>query len=365
MMAATGDLDGLVERLGQLVSIETPSGDEAGLSRAMELLRSWFDPILGRGTDVTRDGVPHMMWRPAGRPAVLLLGHVDTVWPLGTIRERPFAVRGERAVGPGVFDMKAGLVIALEALRMVQDSSRVALLVTGDEEVGSVSSRPLIEEVAADCAVVLVLEPSLDGAVKTARKGAALYQVDVRGRAAHAGLEPELGANALIELAHLVLEIAGWGDADRGTTVTPTVAQAGAAVNAVPAHADLRVDVRAWDADELDRIHTAMRSLRSHDEDVEVHVGGAINRYPMELATSRSLLDLARTASAECGLGPVSEARAGGASDGNFTAALGVPTLDGLGAVGGGAHADHEWVEVSSLGGRAALVARMIEGLTR
>lgn len=353
-----------VRRLGELVGIETPSGHIAGTRACFELFQQWLTPLLAStGSVVTEDGTPHLLWEATAQPRVLLLGHVDTVWPLGTLVHRPFAVHGERAVGPGVFDMKAGLVIAVEALELMADTSHVGVLITTDEEVGSITSRALIERLAARYNAVLVLEPGIAGAVKTARKGAGLYRITVNGRAAHAGLEPENGVNALTELARLVLRVEGLASVAEETTVTPTVARAGTVTNAVAARATLDVDVRAWTSAELERVDAALHTLTPDDEEASLELCGGINRYPMSTEQSRALVELARVTAAELGLAPVREARAGGASDGNFTAALGVPTLDGLGAVGDGAHAEHEWVDVSSLGTQARLVAGMLQRL--
>lgn len=351
-------------RLAELVSVETPSAHAEGLLECYRLLREWGDPLFGRpGEIVTEGGTPHLLWRPAREPAVLLLGHADTVWPLGTVDERPFRAEGTRASGPGVFDMKAGLVLAMEALALAGDTAHVGMLVTGDEEIGSPTSRALIEKAAAAASAVLVLEPSLRGAVKTARKGGSFYTVDIAGRASHAGLEPELGINALLELAHQTLAVDSLGDPARGTTVTPTVASAGTATNTVPAAASMRVDVRAWEKAELDRVHRRLGELSATLPGASVTVSGSINRLPMEPASSRALLALARRIAERAGLEDVAEAAVGGASDANFTAALGVPTLDGLGPDGDGAHAQHEWADLGSLGRRALLVAGLLDAL--
>jgi glutamate carboxypeptidase len=352
---------GLVEAL---VNIETPSGHAPGILRAFDLLRSRLAPLLGSDGIVVQDvGAPHLLWDAAAEPRVLLLGHVDTVWPLGTLAVRPFAREGTRATGPGVFDMKSGLVIAAEALAAARDVSHVTVLVTGDEELGSPSSRDLIERVAARCRSVLVLEPSIDGALKTARKGAALYRVQITGRRAHAGLEPERGINALSELAAVIRRAEALASAQAGTTVTPTVATAGDALNSVPAAAELHLDVRAWSAHELDRVDQGLAGLTPREADASLRITGGINRYPMEPAQSRELVLAARMVAAIAGLPTIEEARVGGASDGNLTAALGVPTLDGLGASGGGAHSEEEWIAVDSLAPRVRLVAGLLDAL--
>jgi glutamate carboxypeptidase len=231
----------------------------------------------------------------------------------------------------------------------------LTVLVTGDEELGSPSSRALIEEEAAGCAAALVLEASADGgALKTERKGVSLYRVRVSGRAAHAGLEPERGVNASVELAHQVLAVNGLGDAGRGTTVTPTLASAGTTTNTVPAVAEFAVDVRVRDTAEQDRVAAAMRGLRPVLDGARLEVAGGPNRPPLDAGASAGLF--ARAAA-------LAGAAVGGGSDGNFTAGVGTPTLDGLGAVGGGAHADHEHVLVAALPGRVALVAALVAEL--
>jgi glutamate carboxypeptidase len=358
------DQERTLRRLAELVSVETPSGHTEGLLRCYRLLQDWGEPLFGRPAEiVTTDGTPHLLWRPVREPAILLLGHADTVWPLGTLAGWPFHAEAGRASGPGVFDMKAGLVLALDALELAADTAHVGLLVTGDEEIGSPTSRALIEKVAAGASAVLVLEPSLGGAVKTARKGGSFYTVDIAGRASHAGLEPELGVNAMLELAHQTLAVDRLGDAAKGTTVTPTVARAGTATNTVPAEASLRVDVRAWDKAELDRVHRVLGRLTATLPGASVTVSGSINRLPLEASSSRGLFALARRICDQAGLGYLTEAAVGGASDGNFTAALGIPTLDGLGPDGDGAHARHEWADLASLRRRALLVAGLLDAL--
>jgi glutamate carboxypeptidase len=288
-----------------------------------------------------------------------VLGHHDTVFPIGTLADRPFTVDDGRATGPGVFDMKTGIVQAIHAVASLDDASGVELLFSSDEEIGSDTSRALIEERALACGAVLVLEPSADGgALKTGRKGVGTFEVVVHGRAAHAGLEPEKGVNALIEASHQVLAIAGLGSAEHGTTVTPTVASAGTVENVVPAEARIKVDVRVQEPGEKERIEAAMAALTTIDPDATIEVKGAINRPPMPESASATLLPLAlRLDSSIVGVA------VGGGSDGNFTAAVGVPTLDGLGAVGGGAHSDREYVEVAMIPSRIRLLAGLLRQL--
>ncbi|MBO9521470.1 MAG: M20 family metallopeptidase [Nocardioidaceae bacterium] len=359
------DRDRAVRRLGELVTTETPSGDAARLLAAYELIAEWGTKALGRAPEtVVEDGVPHLLWG-AARPRVLLLCHADTVFPAGTVGRRPFRVDGDRATGPGVFDMKAGIVAGLDALELVGVTDEVALLVTGDEETGSRTSRGLIESVAAEADAVLVMEPSLGGALKVGRKGGAFYDITFRGLAAHAGLEPELGRNALLELARWAVEVPRFADPVRGTTVTPTRASAGTALNVVPDLGTLTVDVRALTIAEMERVDAALRGLVHGAADgVAVEIAGGINRPPLEAADSVELVALCRAQARRLGQPEPGTATVGGGSDGNFTSALGIPTVDGLGPAGDGAHAEHEWVSIPAIGERALLVAAMVEALT-
>ena len=351
-------LDVLLSDLQRLVEIESPSLDVAALTESARTLAALIEERTGRAASIV-DGPagPHVHWSGGGDPRVLILGHHDTVFPLGTLARRPFAVADGKVTGPGVFDMKGGIVQAIHAVAALDDASGVEMLFTADEEVGSDTSRALLEERALACGNVLVLEPSADGGkVKTGRKGTGTFEVVIGGRAAHAGLEPERGVNALIEAAHQVLAIAAFGDAEQGTTVTPTVAHVGTADNVVPAEARVRVDVRVTNAAEKERVESLMRSLSPQVPEATVTVHGEVGRPPMPESASATLYPLAEAVMP--GIGGVA---VGGGSDGNFTAARGVPTLDGLGAVGGGAHADHEHVLVDTMPGRVDLV----EGILR
>ena len=381
-------LPAILTDIETLVRCESPSTVADAVARSADLVAA-----LGRhhlGTDPERiviGGRTHLRWRlgaalgaGAGRSGgVLVLAHHDTVWPLGSLETHPFEVREGVLRGPGCFDMKAGLVLALHALAELGSTSQsgasqsgasqsgpggVTLLVTGDEELGSPTSRGLIEAEAAGCRAALVLEASADGgALKTARKGVSLYEVRAVGRAAHAGLEPERGVNATVELAHQVLAVAGLADAAAGTTVTPTALSSGTVPNTVPASGAFCVDVRMWDTGEQARVHAAMSSLLPVVPDAVLQVSGGPNRPPLAASSSDALFALASSVAAELGLPPLRSAAVGGASDGNYTAGVGTPTLDGLGAVGGGAHADDEHVLVDSLPGRATLLAALIDSL--
>ena len=356
--AAAFSLDAMLDDLRTLVEIESPSLDLTALQSSAEALATMIERHLGTpAVLVDSPAGPHVHWSGGGDPKVLLLGHHDTVFPLGALAARPFTVVDGRATGPGVFDMLAGIVQALHGLASLHDLSGVELLFSADEEVGSVASRALIEERAKACGAVLVLEPSADGgALKTGRKGCGTFQVAVHGRASHAGLEPEKGVNALVEVAHQVLAIAGLGRPEVGTTVTPTVASVGTTDNVVPAEGLIKVDVRVESADEKHRVETAMAALRPVDPQSTIEVSGSINRPPMPESASDTLWPLAQQ------VAPGIQGHAvGGGSDGNFTAAIGIPTLDGLGAVGGGAHADHEYVLIDTMPERAALIAGLVE----
>ena len=369
--------DAMVDLLGALVSSESPSDDPARLAATADLVAARGEALLSRAPErPASPGAPALRWSlPAAGPdgsagvgPVVLLAHLDTVWPAGTLGRWPFSVVGDRASGPGTFDMKAGLVQALFAMAELDGSGlphpEVVLLVTADEEIGSPAGRALVEAAAQGASAVLVLEASAPGgALKVARKGVGNYWLHVRGRAAHAGLEPELGINALVAAAGLVLALADLADPSAGTTVTPTLARAGSTQNTVPASASVAVDVRATSAAEQTRVDDALRALTVADG-ASVRVEGGTNRPPLEEALAADLLVAARRAAERVGLPPPEGAQVGGGSDGNFTAALGVPTLDGLGAVGGGAHAEGEHVLVSTMPERAALLAALVVELS-
>ncbi|MGH7758959.1 MAG: M20/M25/M40 family metallo-hydrolase, partial [Candidatus Dormibacteria bacterium] len=299
-------------------------------------------------------------WGEPDATGVLLLGHLDTVWD----RNAPMPqleVSGGRVRGPGVFDMKGGVVVALAALAALQQrgrpQGRVTLVLTGDEEVGSGASRPLIEKEARRNRASLVLEPPLGEAVKVARRGIAQYRLTVRGRAAHAGLDPASGVNSVVALASLVERVARLGRPRLGTFVSPTVFQGGTRTNVIPALAELDVDVRFPTSAEASRVDGAIRGLFLRLPRAELEVKGGINRPPFESSASSLLFELAQGVAGQLGWAPLEGAEVGGGSDGNLTAALGVPTLDGMGIVGGGAHALEEWAELASIPERGALLA--------
>jgi glutamate carboxypeptidase len=356
----------LIAAVRTLVEVESPSADIEACGRCVSEAATLVESWLGSPARIEdHAGRPVLRWGPE-HPRVLLLGHLDTVWPIGTLERIPWAVDGDRLRGPGVFDMKVGVVQAVGAVALlalgVDDG--VGLLLTTDEEVGSGCSRAVIEDAARDAEAVLVLEPSIEGELKIARKGTSWYVVEITGRAAHAGLDPERGINALVEGAGLVSTAVTWADPQLGTTVTPTTARAGVTDNTVPDQAVIGIDVRAWSADEQQRVDDLARGWRpSHPDAGVAIIGGGINRPAMEQAAGEALARLAEKCAHAIGIAPLGARAVGGASDGNFTAAMGIPTLDGLGAVGDGAHAEHEWASASAVPDRTALVASLIQAI--
>jgi glutamate carboxypeptidase len=303
--------------------------------------------------------------RESAKP-ILLLGHLDTVWPIGTLESMPCRVRNGRLWGPGTLDMKAGVAMAAAAIELLMEADllhrEIVVLLNSDEEIGSPASRPITEALARQCAAVYVLEPAQGLAYKTARKGIGEWHIVVNGVAAHAGVDFEKGANALLELARVIETVSGWTDLKRGLTVSVGMATGGTKSNVVPAQAGAHFDVRIPRLADGPRIARKFASLRPADPRCAIIVTGGINRPPME--RSRGTVRLFRKAHAlarELGF-ELREASTGGGSDGNFTAALGIPTLDGMGAVGEGAHASHESVFVEHLAARTALLAGMLLG---
>jgi glutamate carboxypeptidase len=360
-------MDALLRDLEALVVRESPSDDARAVTALahsiVERLRAAGVHAEARPCPPRGDAVLATMGQGPAGP--LLLGHHDTVWPRGTLAEIPFRVEEGRVRGPGVFDMKAGIALAIAVLADLarrEKPPRVTLLLTPDEELGTEASRPLLLEVARAHREVLVLEPSLAGAAKVARKGTGTFAATFGGRAAHAGLDPEQGASALLELAHCTLFAAALTCADTGTTVTPTVGHGGTRTNVVPDRARLSVDCRVWTKAEAERVEAALRAYAPRDPRVSVALEGGFDRPPLEpTPAAQALYERAKAVATELGF-DLPAARVGGASDGNLTAAAGVPTLDGLGPLGDGAHARHEWVLASDLPLRAELLARLIDG---
>jgi glutamate carboxypeptidase len=355
----------MVEQLGEFVNLESPSLDVEHLQVSAKYLAGLFEKVTGRRAEIINgESGPHVHWKGGDNTKVLIVGHHDTVFPLGTTAKRPFSVDGDIARGPGIFDMKAGIVQAIHGLSAISDSSQVEMLITADEEVGSYTSRELIESRARATGAVLVLEPSADGgALKIARKGVGTFTVYISGRASHAGLEPEKGINALVELAAQVQCIVAMARPELGTTVTPTVATAGNSENVVPDAAMIKVDVRVVLPEEKERIELELSQLKPTVSGATIKVTGSVNRPPMHESAGRALFGVAEVVAKDLGIKNLQGVAVGGGSDGNFTAAIGIPTLDGMGAVGGGAHAITEHVLISTMGERAALVAGVARAL--
>ncbi len=361
--------DQLVELIARLVKAESPSEDKAAVDACIALAAAHAKALGGRirmHRQRAQGSVLEARFGPrrATQKPLLLLGHLDTVWPLGTLKTMPWRVRDGRLWGPGVLDMKAGAAMALTALEMLTEAEllqrEVILLLNGDEEIGSPASRALTEQIAATCDAVYVLEPAQGLACKIARKGTGNWRIEVHGIAAHAGLDFDKGASAICELARIVETVSSWTDLPRGLTVSVGVAGGGSKSNVVPAEAWAEVDVRIARRSDGPRIERRFASLRPVDKRCSVTVTGGINRPPMErIRGTVRLFQKARTLAAELDL-TLDEAAVGGASDGNFTSALGIATLDGMGAVGEGAHAAHESVLVEHLAPRTALLAGML-----
>ncbi|MBJ7368419.1 MAG: M20 family metallopeptidase [Ilumatobacteraceae bacterium] len=362
----TFSLDAMLADLEALVSCESPSRDIERLQTHAQLLSGLMERMLGSAPTLIDSPVgPHIHWRGGNDPKVLILGHHDTVHRAGTLSRLPFSVRDGKATGPGVFDMKAGIVQAIYAVTSLEDSSHVEILLSADEEIGSHASRALIEERAIACGAVLVLEPSADGgALKIGRKGTGTITLSIEGRASHAGLEPEKGINSLVELATLIPQIVAIADESMGTTVTPTLASAGTADNVVPALTTCAVDVRVAVPREKPRVEAAFAALRLQHPEARLVVSGQIGRPPMHESAAAGLFPIAVAIANRIGIDSLDGVVVGGGSDGNFTAAVGVETLDGLGAVGGGAHGDTEHVVVATMPQRAALLAGLCQELS-
>lgn len=379
----------VVDTAETLVRLESPSTDKLALDRCGRELVAGLSALGGRVETLPQEragdhvraefpstapeaGGPSTALGAGGRDAqILLLGHFDTVWPVGQLRQMPVRRGDGRLFGPGTFDMKAGIAIGMLALRALGETGRrlpcrVVMLLTTDEEVGSATSRDLIEDEARRSEAVLVLEPGLPGgALKTSRKGCGEFELRVRGILAHAGIDPGKGASAIHELARQIVALEALQDRSRGVSLNVGVIVGGTRTNVIADDARARIDVRVPTMADAARVDAALRALQPRTAGTSLEITGGINRPPLERTPAVGrLYDMARAVAAELGR-ELAEGSTGGGSDGNFTAALGVPTLDGLGAVGDGAHALHEHVIVDELPWRAALVAGLIAYLPR
>jgi len=360
----------MIETISEIVEIESPSFN---VERSKQIV-DWIENEARKTRlDLAIERIPaegygeHLIIRafPGDAKPYLLLGHSDTVHPVGAKEQNPTRIDGDKFFGCGIFDMKSGIVLMLEALRYFAEtgtkpSRRITIFLSCDEEVGSYSGRPILEKEAANAEACFILEPSAAGRVKTGRKGTGMYTVTAHGVPAHAGLEPEKGANSIVELAKQVERISAIADPAVGTTVNVTTFHGGTTTNVIPEHAKCDVDVRFSTMAEAERVDAAMRSLKAIDPRVSLEVSGDINRPPMERTEAvASLFETARNiaVSFDYDLG---ETQVGGASDGNFVAALGVPVLDGLGITGDGAHTLHEHIFVSDIANRAAMITLIL-----
>jgi len=362
----------MLEVLQQLTILESPSLDKERADRCCGFLA---DEWLLRGTLVQvlrqkhRGDHLRIVWSPTIAPPraqLLVLGHYDTVYPAGTITKMPYRLVGDKAYGPGTFDMKAGIVQALFALQALQEaqtkvSKRLVFLWTSDEEIGSDSSRVLIESEARRSDAVFVLEPSLGprGFVKTSRKGVGEAEIIVHGRSSHAGLAPEEGVNAIHEIAAQIARVEKWNDHRRGITINADIIEGGSGVNVIPEVAKAQFDLRAWHTADMRSLEKRLHGLKPIHRGAKLEIHGGFDRPPLERKQSAVLFGRAVSLARQLGLS-LGEAAAGGSSDGNFTAALGIPTLDGFGAVGDGAHSDHEYVLAQTMPVRAALLGALL-----
>ena len=321
----------IIEDLKKLVEFESPSEDLAACRGVVELAVQIANENLKPEAQLMEENSRPIFWWGSKNPEVVLLGHLDTVWPKGSFLPT-WSVSGDIAKGPGIFDMKAGFLQAIYAVKEIPDAhSKVAIIATTDEEVGSASSKALIERLSKSANAVLVLEASLNGKAKTGRKGTSMYQIALRGRASHAGLEPEKGINATTEIAAIVIEVAKLANPEFGTTVVPTVMHAGTTTNTVPALATLDIDIRSYSAAELIRIDSAMKNLATTHPEAKLEVTGGINRPPLELSATSELYEILEKVASEIGMAPIGQASVGGASDGNFAAAAGARGIDQCG----------------------------------
>jgi glutamate carboxypeptidase len=362
----------MLQLLREVTLLESPSLEKAPADRCCGYLA---DQWLLRGTLVhilkqpSRGNHLRAVWPPPTTHAknqLLILGHYDTVYPTGSLATLPFRIAAGKAYGPGTFDMKAGIVQALYALEALQElkipvQKNLVFLWTSDEEIGSACSRELIEAEAQRSDAVFVLEPSLGprGLLKTSRKGVGEAELIVRGRAAHAGLNPERGINAIHELAAQITRIEKWNHPRRGITINADIVEGGSRTNVIADRAKATLDLRAWRNSDMRQLEKRVHALKPIHQGATLEVRGGFDRPPLERKHSAALYERARSVARQLGLA-LGESAAGGGSDGNFTAAMGIPTLDGLGAVGDGAHSDHEHVMVKTMPQRAALLAALL-----
>lgn len=365
--------DDILENIRAFVEIETPSGNSSHIAQLTELIAARCIALGAEVEVVQTTGGPSVYARffadedAANTKSLLIVGHCDTVWPLGTIARNPFKIEQNRLYGPGVFDMKAGLELALSALTAIIELQRpisrpIELFFSCDEERGSLSTRSFIEDLAVHSVAALVLEPPLPGGrVKTARKGIGQFRLKVRGRPAHAGVAPETGISAIEEMAHQILKLHGLNNHQQGISVNVGFVHGGTLSNVVAAESEAEIDVRFWKASDGEAISAILKDLKPVLHGSQIEIIGGINRPPLERSAAiAQLFAKANVVAKDLGI-DLQEGSTGGGSDGNFIAACGIPVLDGLGPDGDGAHAEHEHVILDALAPRAALITRLME----
>ena len=360
----------MFDLLRQMTLIESPTSEKAANDRLIKIVRDRLETLGAKvEIDTQSEFGDHLVarWPGEGKPG-LVIGHIDTVWPIGTLADMPYREEDGNIYGPGVLDMKAGISATITALNMLRDTGNwperaLTLLINSDEEVGSPSSRPLVETEAGNSAYTIVMEPGMGIALKTARKGLGEFRLRIKGRASHAGAFPEDGISAIEEIAHQILHIQALKDWDRGTTINVGLIDGGSARNTIPAEANAVIDVRVTSADEGHRVTNALNNMNPVNPATSLEMTGALHRPPMEReGPVAELFSRVQSLGAELGL-ELSESSTGGGSDANLTAALGIPTIDGMGAVGEHPHADGEYLVVSELPRRAELLAHCLRNL--
>jgi glutamate carboxypeptidase len=350
--------DAMLQDLKALVECESPTEDLAACNRVVELAGKISERVTGIKGDLIQEKGRPVFWLGSKSPKVALLAHLDTVWPIGSFTPL-WKIEGDLVKGPGCYDMKAGFIQALYAMKEL-DQNQVALIATTDEETGSATSRDLIERVSKGAKAVLVLESAIDGKVKVGRKGTSMYTITIHGRAAHAGLEPEKGVNATVEISEIVRKLIALENPALGTSVVPTVLKSGTTTNTVPALATLDVDSRSFSLAEMERVKSAIYSLTTTNPEARIEVNGGINRPPLEKSATEALYLKLESVAKKLGMGEVGSAIVGGASDGNF-AGIYTQVLDGLGAVGSGAHALTENISIKDLEPRTKLLVAFVK----
>ena len=362
MTIETGRIAPMLQDLESLVRCESPSEDLSACKKVVQLANEIATRELGTAAEILEVYGRPVFWWGDKNPKVVLLCHLDTVWPIGSFNPI-WQIDGDVLRGPGTFDMKVGFIQALYALKDIQGS--VALIATTDEEIGSHASKELIMQVSKTADAVLVLEASLDGKVKTGRKGTAMYVVKAVGLASHAGLEPEKGINATVEIAAQILKLKELENSEFGTTVVPTMLKGGTTANTIPAEATLEIDARSFSQSDLERVDRAIQSLTAITPGAQIEITGGLNRPVLEPTSCNELYEIAEKVAKSIGMAPLGSAEVGGASDGNFAAAAGARVLDGLGAIGGGAHAVNEWASIKAIEERKNFLNAFIKELLK